>query len=163
MRFQLDQPVITEQIGGHFVSGSSGTFFGAIVELEDGNDTPDSFDFSTSDFLGATILTFPVPSDEVFGNLTLSLNPGWFALVFGSGLFGTNGDGGAVRNGTDIGTPSYIVAQPFSGVSVWVDSTSDLPNHRFVVNGQIVPEAATIALSSVASFFILICRRSFKV
>lgn len=151
VRFQLNQPVATDQIGGHFVSGGLGTFFGAIVKLDNENDTPDSFDFSTPDFLGSTSLTFPfLSSDEVFGNLALSLDPGWYALVFGSGLFGTSGDGNAVRNGIDIGNPTYIAAQPFSGVSVWVDINSDFPNHRFVVNGQIVPEASSMALAGVA-------------
>ena len=31
VRFQLTQPVITEQVGGHFVDTANGTFFGAIV------------------------------------------------------------------------------------------------------------------------------------
>jgi len=142
----LDQPVITHQVGGHFVSGAAGTFFGSIVELDGESDTPDSLDFSTSDFRGATLLDFPAASDEVFGNLSLALDPGWYALIFGSGLFGTNGDGGAVRNGTDLGEPTYIAAQPFSGVSNWVDIASELPNHRFVVQGQIVPEPLAISL-----------------
>lgn len=146
VRLHLDKPVITSQIGGHFVSFSSGTFFGAVVELDDENDFPDSFDFSTSDLLGTTTLEFPNPSDEVFGNLTLALEPGWYALVFGSGLFGTNGDGAAVRNGSDLGEITYIAAQPFSGISEWIDVSSELPNHRFVITGTIVPEPSSIIL-----------------
>ncbi len=108
VRFQLTQPVITSQIGGHFVEANSGSFFGAIVALDDESDFPDSGDFSSSDFLGSTLLTFPHPSAEVFGDLSLSLDPGWYALVFGSGLFEATGAGAAPRNNTDIGNPTYI-------------------------------------------------------
>ena len=158
VRFQLDRKTITERIGGHFVSGSSGTFFGAIIELDAADDTPDSFDFTTSDFLGATTLVFPVESDEVYGDLALSLDPGWYALVFGSGVFGTNGNGNAVRNGTDIDNPSYIAAQPFSGISGWFN-IGTFPNHRFVLKGQVVPEPSAIVFGALSLFCLLLRRR----
>jgi hypothetical protein len=148
VRFKLSQRIITSHVGGHFVERISGTFFGAIVGLDDENDFPDSGDFSTPDVLGAATLAFPNPSAEAFGDLALSLDPGWYALVFGSGLFGTNGSGGAVRNGMDIGGPTYIGYQPGSGVS-WIDITPDGPNHRFVVNGSVVPEPNTIQMTSL--------------
>ena len=154
-RFQLNQHVLTQRIGGHFVSASSGTFFGAIVKLNGENDTPDSLDLSTPDILGAALIDFPTSSNEVFGNLSLTLEPGWYSLVFGSGLFGTSGDGGAVRNGTDIGEPAYISAQPFSGVSNWIDVGSELPNHRFVLQGQIVPEPTSFLLLLLGLPFVI--------
>lgn len=140
VRFHLNERVITTQVGGHFAAPFSGTFFGAIVELESQADFPDSINLSTSDVHGATVLMFPTPSAEVFGDLTLSLDPGWYALVFGSGLFGTNGSGGAVRNGMDIEDPSYIAFDPNLD---WFDldifqTPSD--NRRFLVEGYIVPE-----------------------
>ena len=148
VRFQLSQPVVTTQVGGHFVDQANGSFFGAIVELDDQDDFPDSDDLSTPDVLGVTTLTFPVPSDEVFGNLTVSLEPGWYGLVFGSGLFGTSGDGAAPRNNPDIGNPQYIGFQPGSG---WLD-LSDLSDailfvdHHFVVLGSTIPEPTAIGL-----------------
>jgi len=144
VRFRLNQPVITTEIGGHFVAPTTGTFFGAIIALDDENDFPNSGDLSTSDVLGATLLTFPVSSAEVFGQLPLSLDSGWYALVFGSGLFGATADGGAVRNGVDIEDPAYIAFQPASAFG-WVNITT-FPNHRFVVKGAIVPEPAVLAL-----------------
>lgn len=153
VRFQLTQPVLTTEVGGHFVSHSNGTFFGAIVALDDGNDFPDSGDLSTSDVLGHTELTFPVPSDEVFGDLSLSLDSGWYALVFGSGLFGTIGDGAAPRNNTDIDNPSYFVMLPNSP-SVGTNVTT-FPNMRLVVKGRVIPEPTSIGL--VTSSFIFLC------
>ena len=158
VRFQLGQPAVTTQVGGHFVAGGSGTFFGAIVELDNESDFPDSEDFSTPDFLGSTLLTFPVPSDEVFGNLALTLDPGWYALVFGSGLFGATASGVTVRNGIDIGDPTYIGLQPGS-VFGWVNRLASV-NRRYVVKGQIVPEVSSFALAALASLLSLIRHRS---
>ena len=91
-------------------------------------------------------MTFPSPSAEVFGNVSVSLNPGWYAVVFGSGLFGTGGIGAAVRNGADIGNPSYIAFDPNLG---WfnLDIFQDFfDNNRFVVKGSFVPEPSTFSL-----------------
>src|SRR5262245_61142481 len=85
VRFHLDQPVVTSQVGGHFAAPSVGTFFGAIVALDGENDFPNSGNLSTPDVLGVTTLDFSNPSAEEFGNLQLSLNPGWYAVVYGSG------------------------------------------------------------------------------
>ena len=150
VRFYLDRPVVTSQIGGHFVENSGGTFFGAVVTLDNESDFPDSFDFTTSDFIGSTLLTFPNPSDVVFGELTLSLAPGWYALVFGGGLFDATGTGASVSNGTDIGNPTYIAGQPISGVD-WFDISSLLPNHRFIIQGQVVPEPTSFILAYMST------------
>ena len=154
VRFQVTQPVVLSEVGGHFVEESSGTFFGVIVALNDETDFPDSGDLSTPDVLGAATLTFPNPSKEVYGNLVLPLDPGWYALVFGSGLFGTNGLGGAVRNGVDFGDPSYVAHGPnlqwfnFDIFGTFFD------NHRFVVKGAIVPELN--ALGMVLFFLVVL-------
>lgn len=157
VRFELTQQVITSQIGGHFVAPLGGTFFGVIVALDDANDFPDSGDLSTPDVLGNTLLSFPVPSNEVFGDLNLSLEPGWYALVFGSGLFGATTNGATVRNGIDIADPTYIAFQPGSAFG-WNDITSFAPNHRFVVTGLAIPEGSSISLASLASIILLFRR-----
>ena len=43
------------------------------------------------------LFSIPEPSAEIFGSLSLSLDPGWYALIFGSGLFGATGDGAMPR------------------------------------------------------------------
>jgi len=147
VRFEFTQPVLTDKIGGHFVAATEGTFFGAIVELNGASDFPNSGDLSTPDVVGHALLAFPSSSAEVFSDLKLALTPGWYALVFGSGLFGATTDGGAVRNGMDIGNPSYIAFQPSSAFG-WVNITT-FPNHRFVVKGVVVPEPGVLALVSI--------------
>lgn len=149
-RFELTEPISTTSIGGLFVGpfGIPDTFFGAIVQLSDANDFPDSEDLSTPDVLGMTLLTFPNPSAEIVGLLELQLEPGWYALVFGSGLFGSDGAGAVLVNNTEIGTPDYIGFQFGAG---WGPRDRDFDNSaRYVVNGQVVPEPAVMQMSIVS-------------
>jgi len=145
VRFQIASPANTTRVGGHFVvrPSSNDSFFGAIVRLDNATDFPDSGDLSTPDVLGETPLGFPSKSTEVFGELAVPLSPGWYGLVFGSGLFGATGSGAAVLNNPDIGSPSYIAHQTAAG---WIE-LSTLPgpfqNFRLVVEGVVVPEPAS--------------------
>jgi hypothetical protein len=79
VRFQLIAPVITTEIGGHFVRrpNAGDSFFGAIVRLDAHSDFPNSEDLSTSDVRGTALLMFPDISAEVFGEMNLLLEPGW--------------------------------------------------------------------------------------
>lgn len=150
VRLQLTQPVRTTEIGGHFVGlPDNTTFFGAVVALDGPTDFPDSNDLSTPDVLGSTLLGFPEPSAEVFGSLDLQLDPGWYALIFGSGVLSANGDGAALLNNTDIGSPDYI---GFLSGFGW---GRRLPGKRFVVNGIIIPEPTSVVLAVAASFVLL--------
>jgi hypothetical protein len=151
VRFHLDQPVITSQVGGHFVknAGADESFFGSIISLADENDFPDSGDLATPDVIGTTLLGFPEPSNEIFGDLTKPLSPGWYALVFGSGLFSAFGSGVALNNGADIGDPVYIGFQPGPGFG-WGNLINPIfRNFRFVIEGQVVPEPPLLKLLSI--------------
>lgn len=158
VKFQLTQPVLTTEIGGHFVAPVGGTFFGALIALDNEADFPDSGDLSTADVLGHALLPFPTSSAEVFGDLALSLNPGWYALVFGSGLFGATGRGAALLNNPDIDNPSYIGHQPLSGFGWGTLINPIFRNYRFAVNGEVVPETTAFCLSTIASCLLLFFR-----
>lgn len=158
VKFRVERPVQTTYVGGHFASvdgggfGYGGTFFGSLIRLEDADDYPDSGDLSTPDVLGTTILTFPGLSAEVFGVIEVHLAPGWYALVFGSHLFGANGHGGAPRNNPDVGNPTYIGWQPGSG---WFDLTglsTIFVDHRFIVLGDVVPEPTSAVMVFLIAF-----------
>jgi hypothetical protein len=151
VRFEVTQPAVISKVGGHFVERFAGTFFGAIVKLNDATDFPDSIDLSTADLLGKTTLIFPNPSTEVFGDLNLSLNPGWYALVFGSGLFGATGQGGTVENGSDIGSPTYI-SYHLGDPSWSVPINPIFRNYRYVVLGELVPEPNSFVILVLALF-----------
>jgi hypothetical protein len=162
VRFELTQPVATTRVGAHVVidPGHDDSFFGAIVRLNSATDFPNSGDLSTPDVLGERLLAFPDTSTEVFGDLALSLEPGWYALVFGSGLFGATGRGAAVANNPDIGSPSYIAFVPNSQ---WVD-LSTLPgpfaNFRLVVEGNIVSEPSAFVAIPFMLLSLLCARKA---
>jgi hypothetical protein len=144
-------------VGGHFAAPSVGDFFGAIVALDGAMDFPDSENLSTPDVIRHASLSFPTSSAEVFGNLEVSLQPGWYALVYGSGLFGTSGIGGAPINNSDIGNPAYILFQP-SGF-LWIDLETFVTDFRFVVEGSVVPEPSTSVLILLTSFAFVLRRQ----
>jgi hypothetical protein len=153
VRFEIMKAAITTRIGGHFVADPrhNDSFFGTIVRLDNAMDFPDSGDLSTPDVLGTTLLTFPNPSAEAFGDLEIHLDPGWYALLFGSGLFGASGSGAMPLNNSDIGSPMYIGFQPWAGVG-WGNLDPVFNDYRFVVEGLFVPEpSASVLIAMLAS------------
>lgn len=148
VRFEVSQAVLVTEIGGHFFSPSGGSFFGAVVALDDEDDLPNSQDLSTQDVIDKALLGFPTDSAEVFGEFNHVLEPGWYALVFGSGLFEATGFGGMVLNNPDIGSPTYIARQIGPG---WfnlsdVSDAFEFVDFRFVVLGNIIPEPASLGI-----------------
>ncbi len=151
VRFHVNSPAEVENVGGHFVAFEPGnSLFAAIVSLDEETDFPNSFELLSSDVLGITLIDLPQQSAEVFGELSLQLSPGWYALVFGSELFGATGGGGAVLNGQDIGMPSYITASENIPGIRWKEHSSNFRNMRFVVNGFQIPEPTSLSLVFVA-------------
>ncbi len=152
VRFELTHHTFVTAVGGHFVASSSEPFFGAIVSLDDEHDLPDSVDLSTSDVLGHTEVAIPRMSDEVLGELRIGLSPGWYALVFGSGLFNTSAIGGVLRNGEDIGTPTYIANLAGTGWRSLEGTSLPFNNARYVIRGFVVPEPSTLTFLLIGLF-----------
>jgi hypothetical protein len=105
-RFEVtDGPIQTVNIGGHFFAGS-GQVFGAIVELDGPNDHPDDFALTTPDVLGTTLVSLPSGSSNVAqGQLELTLQNGWYLVVFGSGSFGATGSAPLVAQDPGTAVP----------------------------------------------------------
>jgi hypothetical protein len=133
-RFQVtDGPVRTVNVGGHFYSGF-GTVFGAIVALSGPDDDPDSIDLTGADVLGVTNpITLPPytgGSQVIQGPLSLTLQNGWYLVVFGSGRFGASSTGGGLQSqDASTATPgaqlNITYRQPTSpfGPGVFLQST----------------------------------------
>jgi hypothetical protein len=91
--------------------------FGALVRLTSATDFSDSRNLSTPEVLGAAHLT--TPSQDWFAvglhsePLRAVLSPGWYALVFGGGLFGSEGGVGGylTTEHQQLGNPRAFVAQ----------------------------------------------------
>jgi hypothetical protein len=157
LRFAIPSAITTTAVGGHFgtvESVGNNQFFGAIIALTDAADFPDSSDLSTSDVLGTTLLEFPNPSAEISAPLSVTLEPGHYALIFGTGLFGaTGGGGGATLNNTPLGSVSWTsYNSPPEG---W--RNVDLEGARFFITG--IPEPSSLALLALGSLSAVRLRR----
>jgi len=150
VRFEVTVPVTTGSIGGHFLNFEppGPAIFGAIVALTGPTDFPDSLDLTTSDVLGAALIDAPALSAEVAANLQVDLTPGWYALVFGGGLFGAQNTGGVAPNlNPPIGSPDWIASEgPINPATPWYQMTLGFTNFRFFVDTLPVPEPGSFAL-----------------
>lgn len=96
-RFQLDAPLQVTDIGGHFY-GFNSEIFGTIVSLSSPNAFPQE-NPSELEKVSLASTTFSIinngnPNSSVFflTPLSITLKPGNYALIFGSGLFGASGE-----------------------------------------------------------------------
>jgi hypothetical protein len=153
VRFHVDTRVTTGSIGGYFSEfqpGLDSDIVGAIVRLHGAYDVPNSFDLTTRDVLGKTVIHVSDQSGDFAGNLELTLRRGWYALVFAPGGAGQAFEAQMPTVNTDIGDPSYFFGRPnsaarkgfqylnadLSGVRMFVDTAPVAP----------VPEPATLLL-----------------
>lgn len=85
VKFHVSKPVRTGSIGGYFAPYAPGVeadIIGAIVKLDGPHDFPNSFDLTTNDVLGKTLIHISEPAGDFAGELSLTLTEGWYALVF---------------------------------------------------------------------------------
>lgn len=143
-KFEVTEPVRLESMGGHLVNaplpGTFGPIFMALVPLNPMTDLPN--DPELSDAFLVIPVDLPAASEEVTVDITgsgieIDLVPGRYALIFGSGLFGVNGDGAMPGNDTDIGTPDDFTGFRLpNGTWVWQDDNDLLQNARLFVTGS---------------------------
>ncbi len=141
-RFKLTKAVEITHVGGHLLGNFSGdsTIFGAIISLSSPNALPTGNPFTTGEVLASTTLTPTAPSSEILVPLSVTLKPGNYALVFGSGLFNAFGIG-AMPNYTDqLDLPGTSLSSYFfwdGTESRWRDGTDGGTTHvRFLVRYQ---------------------------
>jgi hypothetical protein len=82
--------VTTTAIGLNVQSSSAGTVFAALVRLTSMSDAPDAADLTGSDVLATTTVALPGGASSVTATapIGVTLTPGWYAAVFGTGAFG---------------------------------------------------------------------------
>lgn len=150
-RFEVTAPIVTAEIGGHFLGLSAVSFFGAIVRLSGPLDVPDSITLSTPDLVAFTLF-FPnnsLPtSTELSRPLVAQLDPGWYVLVFGGGSLGASSTGTTLLVGgnPEIGDPSYITRNLGNQGLGWFEPFN-VSNVRIFVNA--VPEPSTAVLLGI--------------
>lgn len=147
VRFLASDDYTELEIGGHFGGRSGASIFGALVELTSPGDLPNLADLETSPGLvAAATIELPLPSAIVWSRIPGSVRGGvWYALVFGSGLFGASGEGFAPYEG--------VTANTFAD-SFWFNASlirpyevqSTLGYFGLRSSAQVVPEPSGILL-----------------
>jgi len=133
-RFYIDRRLEVTQIGGHINQVYVGAdFFGAIVSLSGPSDLPDGYPFTYSEVVASTVFDPYYFSTDYRTPLSVELNPGYYALVFGTDALGSaNGYGIMPFYGqTSFPSASYFVFQPLYG---WGNVETN--NTRFVIEGN---------------------------
>ncbi len=155
-RFEITQTTNVTAIGGHLRETGLGNqeLFGAIVMLAGPGAMPGGAPFNPGEVM--TSITFnPNPattnaSDDIMVPVSVQLEPGSYAVVFGSGLFGATGDGGMPFNGqtvTAAGSGSYFFWD--GNFSTWLNGGGFGPL-RFVVEGTTAIDTDNDGLTDAA-------------
>jgi hypothetical protein len=153
-RFHIDDYVNVTAIGGHFCGDedSDGDLFGAIVQLNGPAAFPEEFpfDFDTPGLLASTLFVPEEPSSDYRTPLSVLVEPGDYAVIFGSDALGAS-DG-------HMGIPFLGQSWLPGGNAIHAGSSFDWQNVspsntpcRFVVEGTIVPEPATFLILSIGA------------
>jgi hypothetical protein len=146
VRFQLTRTSVITDVGANIEAMpgyGDGCYFGAVVRLTSMTDFPNSTSLTTPDVLGVTTFAPGSPSSDVVAPIgPLTVGPGTYALVIGTGLFGVSGIGHM-----PIDNPNPIPASFFAlqGGTQWLGiSPSDNIDFRMTVYG--VPEPTVLQM-----------------
>ena len=152
-RFTLTQATLITQVGGHIGVDSNvgnNTLFAAIVALSGPNGLPLTSPATiASNALAATTFTGAASSSDLLVDLAVTLGPGNYALVFGSGAFGATGSGFLAGSNPNTAQASYFFGSLSGSTSSYFNG--GFSNARFVVLGSAaVPEPASLNLLGLA-------------
>ena len=117
VKFHVSKPVKTGSIGGYFApyGSAESDIIGAIVRLQGPNDFPNSFDLTTRDVLGKTLIHISDVAGVFAGDLSVGLIGGWYALVFAATGSGDENNAVMPRMAADIGDPFYFFGRTTTG------------------------------------------------
>lgn len=155
-RFHIAQAVEVESISVN-LSGVS-TIFGAIVPLSGPGGLPGLPPSQIGSYaLAGTSFAVGLGVADYSTALPVLLAPGDYGVVFGVGAFGAGGAANLTGGNIPTAQASFFSALPLNG-DIWLDRP-DLTDLRIVVNGQVVPEPATISLLGMGALCILAAGR----
>lgn len=134
--FTLAKTVTITGIGAQFGGYPGGSIFGAIVPLSSIGSFPAGASTALADIsLGHVVFGVTQGTQDLVVPLTLTLGPGTYGVVFGSGQFGATGYAGLGDNNTAQGRPTLFrsffsdgwASFSDSGVRITVEGTTAVP------------------------------------
>ena len=144
--FELNSVTEVADIGGQFFTPNrlNGEMFAVIEQLDSSSSLPTGNPFDSSDLSRIVVsTTITVPSadslDWVFP-VSVTLQPGVYALMYGKGLFGASPDVGLAAGSSPQSLSSHFLVWHDGGAG-WVDTGP--ATSRFTVYGVSVPEPTT--------------------
>jgi hypothetical protein len=140
-RFQIDDFLQVTEIGGNFGNFyEPGNIFGAIVSLDSPNALPSGSPNSLVNVLGETTFTRELDTDTLTP-LSVLLNPGNYALIFGSGQFGATGSTNMPFTGqVNFPGSSYFFGN--TNNTNWMNG--GFSNARFIVKGEAITQSQSV-------------------
>jgi hypothetical protein len=149
-RFYISQQTQVTAIGGHLAGCHiQGGIFGAIVSIDSFSDFPNGHPFNTTEVIAYKVFTPTFPSSDYRTSFSAELSPGYYALVFGSGLYGAKSETYMPALGqTDLSSGQYIFWDGYYD-SAWKNVIYGMG--RFVVEGTVVPEPSSLLLFSLGA------------
>ena len=110
--FSVTTPTTISGIGASFadtaLTASSGSIFGAIVSVDPTTGLPTQPVETLAGITLADVVFTPTTDGDTTAPLSVTLQPGTYGLVFGSGLFGATGVADLLTGNDTIGTPSIF-------------------------------------------------------
>jgi hypothetical protein len=151
-RFHLANPTEVQQVGGAFFS--SGTIFGGIFALSGPTAFPSGNPFDVAPLALTVFEAQYSPFDwDIRTPLNVTLAPGDYALVFGSGLYGATGVGSASTINIDVPGSSCLWWNGwYTPGASWLDWDPAFNGAmRFVVEGVTVPEPGGMGIFALGA------------
>lgn len=140
-RFTVSAPTQLSSVGGRM--RGDGTLFAAVVRLSDPTAVPSGSPF-TATVAVALITPPPAAAEDVTVPMNVVLQPGPYALVFGTGRFGAAGFGVMPFNNLDLPGASYFHWR--GDPMVWVDG--GMTGVRFFAAGDVAADVTSPTITA---------------
>jgi hypothetical protein len=142
---------IGASFGDTALTSGSGAIFGAVVQVDPATGLPTVPVENLASITLADVLFTPTADGDTTAPLVLTLAPGTYGLVFGSGLFGATGVADLLHNNDPVGTQSLFI----NDFAPFAQDTSDT-DVRLFAN---VPEPASMTVLASAAAMLAGLRR----
>ncbi|MEK6249569.1 MAG: hypothetical protein N2C12_15410, partial [Planctomycetales bacterium] len=148
-------------VGGHFSGlGIDMDVFAAIVQLSGANDNPDALNLTGTDVLATTLIPLTTSPGLYTGDMNLTLQPGWYALQFGTGAFGAQATANLgfspslTYHTTDLVPSQPVVVAIQNGHPTFITERLSVQGStaRFVINAG---ETSAVQVNNVAPTIVL--------